>query len=90
MVSVALKNNITLTLLKMAEAIETAAGGDAAREVYGEFVAAADAVLELAPGNEKAMKRKLMAVEKARSKNSEGQGHRQAQQAVGSLELRQA
>jgi tetratricopeptide (TPR) repeat protein len=73
-VSVALKNNVALVLLKMAESIEAEVGGDAALDVYGDAIAAADAVLVLAPGNEKAVMRKLRATERVRRLDRAGHG----------------
>jgi tetratricopeptide (TPR) repeat protein len=62
----ALRNNMALTLMKMAEWFEAEDSAEVAADFYTDAAAAADAVLALEPNNAKALMRKQKATEKAR------------------------
>jgi hypothetical protein len=63
-VAVELKNNATLTLLKMARSMEEVVDGKAAVAFYQEAVESAAVVLEIEPGNALAAQMKEKAMEK--------------------------
>jgi hypothetical protein len=74
----ALRNNMALTLMKMAEWMEAEDSAEVAASFYTDAAAAAGAVLALEPNNAKAMMRKKKATDKARELEPKARGVRAA------------